>query len=123
LRVKLSAGTAAPDIGGVWDFETFRYERLVVSVVGGRVTAWGTTDDRARTPEGVGIGDTWDLVERSNPNADCFIQNEGTEYVTYPICKVRVCSGRLLGFGDEPIKSIWLAAGTNTALRTCRHRR
>jgi hypothetical protein len=52
--------------------------------------------------------------------ADCFTQNEGTEYVKYPFCKVRVCAGRLLGFGGDPIKSLWLAAETRTGLRRCR---
>jgi hypothetical protein len=85
------------------------------------VTGWGTTDKRAQTPEGVGVGDSRELVERRYPDADCFIQNKGTEYVPYPICKVRVCKGRLLGFGGEPIRSLWLVAETNTGLKTCRN--
>ena len=89
-------------------------------ITGGRVTAWGTTDERAVTPEGVGVGDDQALVERRYPGARCFVQNEGTEYATYPLCKVRVCPGRLLGFGGEPIKSIWLAAETRRALTRCR---
>ena len=111
----------APDIGRrLADFEHLRYKRRVFGTNGGRVTNWGTTDDRAETPEGVGVGDSRELIMRRYPRADCFIQNEGTEYVTYPICRIRVCKGRLLGFGGSPVKSIWLAAETKGALKGCR---
>ena len=111
----------SPDLGGATgDFETLRYRRRVFATDGDKVTAWGTTDQRARTPEGVGIGDDRELVERHYPDARCFTQNEGTEYVNYPLCRVRVCAGRLLAFGGEPIKSIWLAAETKTGLQHCR---
>jgi hypothetical protein len=118
------------DIGGMTSFRTphvgdgryeaLRYRRLVVAVIGGKVIAWGTTDPRARTPEGVGIGDSQELVERRYPSARCFIQNEGTEYTTYPLCKARVCKGRLLGFGGDPIRSLWLAAERRAGLASCR---
>jgi hypothetical protein len=100
-------------------FTTYRYRHRVYALDGDRVTAWGTTDERAQTPEGVGIGDEQGLVKERYPSADCFIQNEGTEYATYPICKVRVCKGRLLGLGGDPIKSLWLAAETKAGLRRC----
>jgi hypothetical protein len=111
----------SPDIGARFGFEAFRYRRRVFNVDGGRVTGWGTTDQRAQTPEGVGVGDSRELVERRYADADCFIQNEGTEYTSYPVCKVRICNGRLLGFGGEPIKSLWLVAETIGALETCRN--
>jgi hypothetical protein len=112
---------ASPDISsGFADFETLRYRRRVFATTGDRITALGTTDPRARTPEGVAIGDNLQLVERRYANADCFIQNKGTHYVNYPLCKVRVCAGRLLAFGGEPIKSIWLAVETTTGLKSCR---
>lgn len=109
-----------PNTGTVGDYEALRYRRLVVSVIGGKVFVFGTTDERARTPEGVEIGDSQDLVKRRYPRARCFIQNEGTEYTTYPICKTRVCKGRLLGFGGDPIRSLWLAAETRAGLEACR---
>jgi hypothetical protein len=112
----------SPDIAAAGDYEVLRYRWRVFSIVGDRVTSWGTTDDRAQTPEGVGVGDSRELVERRYTNANCFIQNEGTEYVTYPVCRVRVCKGRQLGFGGEPIRSIWLVAETKTGLKTCRRR-
>jgi hypothetical protein len=114
----LNAGS--PDIGRhVADFDNLRYKRRVFGTVGGRVTDWGTTDKRAETPEGVGIGDSRELVKRRYRQADCYIKNEDTEYVSWPICEVRVCKGRLLGFGGSPIKSIWLAAETKVGLKTC----
>ena len=118
-------------IGGLTNFksptigrgsDTLRYRRRVFLTTGGRVSAWGTTDPRARTPEGVGIGDDQALVERRFRHASCATQNAGTEYATYPLCRVRVCAGRLLGFGGDPIRSIWLAAETRRALGRCRSR-
>ena len=119
------------DIGGLTNFGSpavgkrtggvamLRYRRRVFMTTGGLVTAWGTTHERAQTPEGVGIGDEQALVEERYPSADCFTQNEGTEYTTYPLCRIRVCKGRLLGFGGDPIKSLWLAAETKTGMRRC----
>lgn len=111
----------SPQISG--DYEVLRYRRLVFSVIGGKVTSWGTTDRRAQTPEGVGVGDSQALVKRRYQHANCFIQNEGTEYPTSPICKIRVCEGRLLAFGGDPVRSIWLAAETKTGLKSCRRPR
>jgi len=111
---------ASPDIGRrIVDFEELRYEREVFGITGDRVVDWGTTDQRAQTPEGVGVGDSRERVKRVYPRADCFIQNEGTEYAPYPICAIRVCKGRLLGLGGSPIKSIWLAAETKQSLKHC----
>jgi hypothetical protein len=109
-----------PRTRGKARFEVLRYRRRVFEIDAGKVIYWGTTDERATTPEGVGVGDSRDLVRRTYRHAHCFVQNKGTEYVPYPICKVRVCPGRVLGFGGEPIKSIWLAAETATALKSCR---
>jgi hypothetical protein len=111
----------APDIGrGIAPFETLRYRRRVFNTTGDRVTSWGTTDPRAQTPEGVGIGDERDLVKRRYPKADCFIQNEDSEYAEYPICRIRVCKGRTMSFGGDPIKSIYLAAESKAGLASCR---
>ncbi len=111
----------SPDIGrGLADFETLRYPRRVFNTTGGRVTSWGTTDRRARTPEGVGIGDDRDSVKRRYPKADCFIQDKDSEYAEYPLCRVRVCKGRTLGLGGDPIKSIYLAAESKAGLAACR---
>ena len=110
---------ASPKLATAANPTTLRYRHRVFATTGRRITAWGTTDPRARTPEGVGIGDAQQDVERHYPSARCFTQNEGTEYATYPICKVRVCAGRLLGFGGDPIKSLWLAATTRTGLKRC----
>lgn len=111
----------SPDIGKrVADFETLRYPLMVFDTTGGRVTAWGTTDAKARTPEGVGVGSPQSAVKRRYPQAQCFVQNEGTENPTYPLCRIRACSGRLLAFGGDPVRSIWVAAESRGALRRCR---
>jgi len=86
-------------------------------------------DWKRGTYEGVRLGDrTAELrrvlgspVERgASQPFEPIGENEGTEYATYPLCRVRVCAGRLLGFGGEPIRSIWLAAETKRALTRCR---
>lgn len=110
----------SPDIpGGDGSDEELRYRHRVFVAIDDRITSLGTTYDGAQTPEGVGLGDDRSLVKRRYPRAACFTQNEGTEYATYPICRVRVCRGRVLGFGGDPIKSLWLAAETWTGMRRC----
>lgn len=97
-----------------------RYKRRSFFASNRRVYGWVTTDTRAQSPEGVGIGDSRDLVTKRYPEADCRTANEGSEYVTFPLCEVRVCTGRLLAFGGDPIKSVWLVAQSQRALERCR---
>lgn len=52
------------------------------------------------------------------PAADRRTANEGSEYVTFPLCEIRLCTGRLLAFGGDPIKSVWLVAQSQRALTT-----
>jgi hypothetical protein len=104
------------------DEETLRYRELSVFLVRGRVYGWVTTSERAETPEGIGVGDSRALVQERYPDADCYIGNEGTEYVTFPVCEVELCSGRRLVFGGDRIKSVWLIAETRAALRPCARR-
>ena len=92
----------------------------VLGITVGRLTDFGTTDYGAETPEGVGLGDSGDLVERRYRNANCFTQVTGSHSeAEYPLCVVRVCKGRLLGFAGDPIESIWLAAETKAGLSGC----
>lgn len=64
------------------------------------------TRNGTHTREGVRIGDDLDAVEDAYDGADCGIRNEDTEYVEYPYCKVRVRPGRVVWFGQDPIRSI-----------------
>jgi hypothetical protein len=105
------------------DIAFLRYQRDVFMTADGSVAGWGTRDARAQTPEGIGIGDSRELVRRRFPQARCFIENEGTEYVTYPVCQVRVCDGRLLGFSGEPISGVWVISDTKSGMRACRNPR
>ena len=69
------------DIGGPTSFgspgrgpsedETLRYDKRAYFATDGRVSGWVITSERAETPEGVGVGDGRDLVERRYPRADC----------------------------------------------------
>jgi hypothetical protein len=99
--------------------ETLRYQELAVFTCDAKVYGWVTTSERAETSEGVGIGDSRELVKRRYPRADCYVANEGTEYKTFPLCTVRVCEGRALYFGGEPIRSIWLIAQKIEGLDRC----
>ena len=117
------------DIGGPTSFgspgrgpsedETLRFEDRSFFATDGRISGWVTTSERAETPEGVGVGDSRELVKQRYPAADCRTGNEGTEYATFPLCEIRVCSGRLLVFGGDPIKSVWLAAETKKGWGRC----
>lgn len=119
------------DIGGPTSFrtpgrgptknETLRYKRRAFFATNGRIAGWVTTSDRAETPEGVGVGDSRELIKQRYPQANCYTANEGSEYVTFPLCEIRaVCRGRLLAFGGNPIKSIWLIAQTTPGWGPCR---
>jgi hypothetical protein len=99
------------------DYSNLRYRRRVLGTIGGRVDEWGSIDPRAQTPEGVGVGDDPELVERRYNGVNCYTVNEGTEYEQYPLCKVRPCKGRLLAFGGDPIKSVWLIATAKIGLK------
>lgn len=122
-------GESYYDIGGPTSFgspgrgpserETLRFDGRAFFVTNGRISGWVTTSKRAETPEGVGVGDSRDLVKQRYPQAACRTGYEGTEYATFPVCEVRVCSGRLLAFGGDPLKSIWLAAETDEGWRSC----
>ena len=105
--------------GGPGDDETLRFEGRTFFTTGDRVSGWLTTSDRAETPEGVGVGDSNELVEERYPAAECRTANEGSEYPDFPVCEVRVCKGRLLAFGGDPIKSVWLVAESAAGWGRC----
>jgi len=117
------------DIGGPTSFRSpgdaystdtkLRFKRRSFFATNGRIYGWVTTSSRAQTPEGVGVGDSRDLVSKRYPEADCHTANEGSEYVTFPLCEVRACSGRLLAFGGDPIKSVWLVAESRRGWGRC----
>ena len=105
------------------DFETLLYRHRVYGMTGGRLTSTGITDSSARTSQGVGIGDSQASVKERYPTADRFVQNEDTEYAEYPVCRIRVCVGRLLGIAGDPVVSVTLAAETRSALTHCAQRK
>lgn len=118
---EIGGPTAFRSPGDAYSKDTvLRYKRRSFFASNRRIYGWVTTDARAQTPEGVGIGDSRDLVTKRYPEADCRTANEGSEYVTFPLCEVRVCTGRLLAFGGDPIKSVWLVAQSQRALERCR---
>ncbi|HSI81518.1 MAG TPA: hypothetical protein VK919_12800 [Solirubrobacterales bacterium] len=115
------------EIGGPTGFgappgrmETVRYDDHAIFLTGGSVHGGVTTSPRATTPEGVGVGDSREIVERRYPRAHCYVANEGSEYSTFPLCEVRACDRRRLAFGGEPIRSIWLVAVREHAVTQCR---
>ena len=88
-----------------------------------RVWGFMTVEAGAHTRGGVTIGDAQDVVRERYPDADCFVANEGTEYVTFPLCKVVVRKGLHLWFGADPVQSIWLAAEGSRAYVALRRMR
>ena len=117
------------DIGGPTSFrmpgsgpskdEVLRFKERAFFATDGRIAGWVTTSKRAETPEGVGAGDSRDLVKRRYPNANCYTANERSDYPTFPLCEIRACHGRLLAFGGDPIKSVWLIAQTTKGWGPC----
>ena len=111
------------DFRGLRDFETLRYRGRVFDITRGRLTGIGTTDPSARLSSGIGVGDSHEDVQKRYPKADCFIQYEDTEYAEYPLCRIRVCKGRLLGLAGDPVVSITLAVETEAGFRCARRTR
>jgi hypothetical protein len=60
----------------------------------------------ARTKEGVGVGSSLDDVRDTYESPQCAVANEGTEYVRFPYCQVRVRPGRYVWFAYDPIRSV-----------------
>jgi hypothetical protein len=87
-----------------------RGQHLQASALRDRTYVVGVTVEGAHTREGVRIGDDLDAVKEAYDGADCGIRNEGTEYVEYPYCRVRVRPGRVVWFGQDPIRSITIAS-------------
>lgn len=120
------AGEDPSEIGGPTSFGVpdrafgvLRYRLHAFFTSAGRVAGWVTTSSRAQTPEGVGVGDAQDVVGLRYPAARCGTANEGSEWATFPLCEVRVCDGRLLAFGGDPIRSLWLVAETARGWGPC----
>lgn len=87
-----------------------RYRYLVASLGGRRVQVLHINDPRARTGEGVAIGDSLAHVTDVYEDAVCGVVNEGSEYKPYPACHLDRSAGPYVWFGLDPIQSIWLTA-------------
>lgn len=63
----------------------------------------------ARTKEGVGVGDALGDARAAYSEPQCGVANEGTEYVQFRYCQVRVRPGRYAWFAYNPVRSITLS--------------
>ncbi len=128
------------DKDGPYETCEMRYRRLVVSVFlpDGAFT-FVTTDPRARTRRGVGIGDSADLVKERYPGTECRDSQGGViqgllgyEGTTPAGCLVPPTEGSdgvaplRLSFGldkdGEEVSSIWLEATSWAGIKALRRR-
>ena len=88
----------------IWRFED-------AAMAASRDGAWLVTvaADDARTSEDVGVGSTLDDVREAYADAECGTANEGTEYVQFPYCALKVTADRYLWFAYDPVRSLTLS--------------
>jgi hypothetical protein len=96
---------------------SLRYHGRAWLVEGSRLYGFMTVERGARTRAGVAIGDPSKRVTERYEHATCETANEGTEYVTFPLCEVLLRPGVRLYFGGEPVKSIWFVVSADRAYR------
>ena len=99
------------------------------AMVADRGRAWLAvfTAKDARTTAGVGVGSTLDEARRAYPGSYCATANEGTGYVTFPFCTVRVAAGRHLWFAHDPVGVVGVSfapmacppKGSRTPIKGC----
>ncbi|HEX8206732.1 MAG TPA: hypothetical protein VF587_11800 [Solirubrobacteraceae bacterium] len=92
------------DAIGVWRFKG-------AAMAADRGEAWLVVVSArgARTAERVGVGSSLDDVREAYDGARCTVANEGTEYVSFEACQVRVRPGRYAWFAYDPVRSVTLS--------------
>lgn len=71
-----------------------------------QVFAVYVVDPAAETPRGIGRGDSLTEARDAYPEVRCTVQNEGTEYGTFPQCYGRLRGGPGVWFGGDPVRMI-----------------
>ena len=121
--------------GRPWTSCSLRYRGTAVTT-NRRAGAWiiVTTDPRAQTDRGVGVGDSAAFVERRYPRATCHPQQGDDADAATGACSVSWGRGRsfedlppvVLTFGLDPggerVRSIWLNVTTPGVIRRMRRR-
>ena len=107
LAIGIPPAPQTPRALGIESIWRFRQ----VAMVTDRGRAWMivVSASDARTRAGVGVGDTLATVRSAYSRASCGVANEGTEYVSYPYCSLRVARHRYLWFGYDPVRSLTMS--------------
>lgn len=108
---------APPSLRGARTGGSLRYRDTAWIVEAGRAFGVMTVAPNARTRAGVGIGDPQSKVRERFGDAECLEANEGSEYVTFPLCEVVLRPGVRLYFGGRPVKSLWLIVSGDRAFK------
>lgn len=94
--------------------QSWRYRDLAVLHARGTVRGYLTTDPRAETAAGVGIGDSLTIARRAYAGLECGGQTIGSDASNpaYLACSGRLPGGDEIWFGGDPIDSIWVLQGS-----------
>jgi hypothetical protein len=110
LPAEVAVPLALPNPPGVRERpRLLRYPDRAFLLARGRAFAMMITAERARTRQGVEIGDAIAKVRTTYGKADCYRapggERPGIGVITYPVCRVRIAPKRYLSFGGDPIRS------------------
>jgi hypothetical protein len=106
---------SAPSSYPAWD--KWRYEGFAVFFAKGQVQGFVTTSDRSETREGVGVGDSLDLVEDRYTGVTCdALTAYESSIPETPYCTGGIADDRQIWFGGDPIDSIWVYRDFSLAL-------
>ena len=86
-----------------------RYRGASFLISDGRVYAVVVAARDAETVDGVGVGDSLELARDAYPALDCRTATR-PDGRTFPYCTGRIAARRYAWFGDDPIRSITVAA-------------
>jgi hypothetical protein len=89
----------------------WRFEEAAMAAGCGRAWLVAIAAEDAVTEEGVGVGSSLADVRSAYPRAECYVENEGTEYTSYPLCVLRVARERYLAFGYDPVRGVTMSRG------------
>lgn len=100
---------APRDPPGLDPAQIWRFRDAAIVADRGRAWMIVVSARDARTRRRVGVGSSLAAVRRAYGRARCDIANEGTEYVRFRYCTLRVAPGRHVWFAYDPVRSVTMS--------------